>query len=339
MSQKVLTVPSSPLTGTGLAAYITDAVRAISSNQRGATEPPELLAGMLWDDTSTGLLKKRNSTNTGWITLGASESAYLGLAQQTVIQTNGYTSGAATGSSGAYVLTVTPAITAYTPFNYFAFSANHATPGASTLAVSGLAAKTIKKFNNAGAQVDTVAADIPINKIVNVIYDSVADTFILINPALNTLTSLTASVVKMTSGVPSAASPGTDYQAPLAFSSNYLTADVTMTSANTPYDGPSLSLVAGTYYLSGQITITAANNGTQTVKLWDGSTVISSTQAYQVTNSNNSISIAGFVTLATTTTIKITALADFTGAVMRATPTINGTGCTNTASYLLAIKK
>lgn len=67
----------------------------------------------------------------------------------------------------AYAITITPAITAYATGMRFRFKADVANTGAATLAVSGLAAKTIKKLHD-----QTLADnDIEAGSIVEVVYD------------------------------------------------------------------------------------------------------------------------------------------------------------------------
>jgi hypothetical protein len=49
---------------------INDGFEALRTLHSGATEPTSTVAYMLWADLTLFLLKMRNSTNTGWITLG-----------------------------------------------------------------------------------------------------------------------------------------------------------------------------------------------------------------------------------------------------------------------------
>jgi len=71
------------------------------------------------------------------------------------------------GVSDAYAITVTPAITAYATGQVFTFKANTANTGAATLAVSGLAAKDIRK--NVSSALAT--GDILASQILTVVYD------------------------------------------------------------------------------------------------------------------------------------------------------------------------
>lgn len=53
---------------------------AVVSNNSGATEPATKFAYQFWADTTSGLLKQRNSANSAWITIGTMATANLGLA-------------------------------------------------------------------------------------------------------------------------------------------------------------------------------------------------------------------------------------------------------------------
>ena len=72
-----------------------------------------------------------------------------------------------TGAANAYVITPVPAITAYAAGQVFIFKAASANTGASTINVSGLGVKTIKK----DVSTDVVSGDILANQIVQVVYD------------------------------------------------------------------------------------------------------------------------------------------------------------------------
>lgn len=99
-----------------------------------------------------------------------------------------------TGTANAYVITPSPAITAYAVGQIFSFKATNANTTSSTLNVNGLGARTIKKV--AGAT-DLVAGDIAAGMIVLVEYDGT--NFIMLNPVANTV-SLAAGVYPAGSG-------------------------------------------------------------------------------------------------------------------------------------------
>jgi len=82
-----------------------------------------------------------------------------------------------TGSANAYAIAPAPAITAYVAGQEFSFVPANDNTTASTLAVSGLAAKNIKLTNGA----DPSAADIDASGVAKVKYDGT--NFVLLNPA------------------------------------------------------------------------------------------------------------------------------------------------------------
>lgn len=83
--------------------------------------------------------------------------------------------GNSSGSADAYVLTPSPAISAYTNGLTLSFAANFSNSGASTINLSGLGAKSVK--NGAGSALSS--GDITSGNIVTVTYDTTAGYFIL----------------------------------------------------------------------------------------------------------------------------------------------------------------
>ena len=78
-----------------------------------------------------------------------------------------------TGSANTYAIAPSPTITAYAIGQLFSFKATNANTGASTLNVSSLGAKTIKKQGNT----DLVANDIIANEVYDVRYEQPAIAF------------------------------------------------------------------------------------------------------------------------------------------------------------------
>jgi hypothetical protein len=111
-----------------------------------------------------------------------------------------------------------------------------------------------------------------------------------------------------------------------------LGADVSMPTTAW-YDGPSLSLPAGTWLLIASLTFYGASNPTVTVKLWNGTTVYGSGEGNTGSTGRVTITALGKVTLATTTTVKVSA-ASSSAATMQAASASNGAG--NNASTLVA---
>ena len=66
-------------TGAAVRSDINGQLAAIISNNSGATEPTTMYAYQWWPDTTTGLLKQRNSANNAWVTIGTLASTNLGL--------------------------------------------------------------------------------------------------------------------------------------------------------------------------------------------------------------------------------------------------------------------
>jgi hypothetical protein len=94
---------------------------------------------------------------------------------------------ASTGSSNAYVLTPTVALSAYVTGERYSFRSNFSNTGAATLNISSLGAKTIKKYTASG-KADLAADDIRSGQPVTVEYDGTD--LVMVTPVANTLTSL-----------------------------------------------------------------------------------------------------------------------------------------------------
>jgi hypothetical protein len=124
--------------------------------------------------------------------------------------------------------------------------------------------------------------------------------------------------------------------------SNALASDVSIASVNTFYDGPTLTaLVAGTYLLVGQLLVTRAGNaGFVTAKLWDGTSApiaVAEIHSSGVSSGQDfMLPLSGLVTLAATTTIKISAEAAGAGHVMKVAAA--GTTTPSPGSVLNAVK-
>lgn len=75
--------------GASFRADINNAMAAVVSLNSGLTEPAAPFAYMLWQDTTAGVLKQRNSTNTAWVTL----TDALAIRQMTTAAVQATTSG------------------------------------------------------------------------------------------------------------------------------------------------------------------------------------------------------------------------------------------------------
>lgn len=119
-----------------------------------------------------------------------------------------------------------------------------------------------------------------------------------------------------------------------------ITSPVTMTTANTFYDGPSLSLSAGTWLVTGHATMTrsATTITAWTCKLWDGTTVTTDAEATNPSQNphTKTIHLSGLVAPGSTTTYKISCTATTSSNTLNDTAPDNG--ATDKASCLTAIK-
>lgn len=122
--------------------------------------------------------------------------------------------------------------------------------------------------------------------------------------------------------------------------SAFASADVAMTNANTWYDGPSLSLTAGTWLLfaSANVGRTATTAGNYDLRISTGTTHYASVQQYHASVANNwaALSCNGVAVLAATTTIKIQVAGTIAGDVLKAATPNNASG--NNATGLIALR-
>jgi hypothetical protein len=126
----------------------------------------------------------------------------------------------------------------------------------------------------------------------------------------------------------------------LTSSTNQLSSAVTMTSTNTFYDGPSLSLAAGTWLLLASIYIAPGTaTGDVTAKLWDGSAAFASAFATPGgTNLAIQMALSAVVSPGTTTTYKVSAARDGGTGTWTIGAAAGANGAGNNASTLVAIK-
>ncbi len=113
--------------------------------------------------TMTGNLKMGNNKVTGMAN-GTARTDATAIAQ---LQDNTATYMTSTGSADAYVLTPSPAITAYAAGQSFIFKANFSNSSATTVAISGLTAKAVKKNISSALE----ANDIQSGQLVIIAYD------------------------------------------------------------------------------------------------------------------------------------------------------------------------
>lgn len=120
-----------------------------------------------------------NSKKITGLANGSARTDSIALGQ---VQDNTFgTLGTLGGSADTYTASPSPAITAYATGMEFNLKVNATNTGASTLNVSAVGAKNIKKYDGAGSKVDLEAGDLQQDQYYKVIYDGTD--FVLDNPS------------------------------------------------------------------------------------------------------------------------------------------------------------
>lgn len=139
----------------------------------------------------------------------------------------------------------------------------------------------------------------------------------------------------------SAATIGPLVNGALPILSNAISGDVTLVNSATWYDGPSISLTAGTWLMTGHILVKNSGGGAMTARLWDGTTTYSSSEClFELSSVTDyqTLPVSWILTTASTPTLKISA-ASTTGSstsLIKAACADNAVG--NTASVLVAVR-
>ena len=128
----------------------------------------------------------------------------------------------------------------------------------------------------------------------------------------------------------------------LSSASAALTADVNLTTSNQWYDGPGISLAAGTWLIGATITQVRAATTAETIygRLSTGTVHYASTQMYHASlnGAGVTMSLNALISLAVTTTVKCQCAtsAGNANSRMKAATTANGSG--NNATLITALK-
>jgi hypothetical protein len=124
----------------------------------------------------------------------------------------------------------------------------------------------------------------------------------------------------------------------VAAGDNKLAADVTLVAANTLYNGPAVTLQAGTYLLVGKVVCRdSAAQAKFTAELWNGTTVLDSAEHdAHADNVAVTLPLCAIATPVgeTTYTIRVASTKATNGRILAACPT-NGVG--DNASHLVAL--
>jgi hypothetical protein len=155
-----------------------DGKRALLNHHKGSAAPTYAEAGALWLDDSATPWRLKMHDGADWITLmavNASSNAatpYLGAAPLALANY-----AADTGSANTYAVAPVPALSAYAAGQLVPLKPAHANTGASTIAVSGLAATAVKMPDGSALPAGALTAA----GAFLLFYDGV--NFILMNPA------------------------------------------------------------------------------------------------------------------------------------------------------------
>lgn len=121
----------------------------------------------------------------------------------------------------------------------------------------------------------------------------------------------------------------------------FLANDVTMTTADTFYDGPTYTPAAGTWLLMGSAIINNGSGGGQreVAKLWDGTTAYAASQVSNGAAGNLSqITCDAIVSATGSQTFKMSVAGNGGSQTMLKTPNTDNTGLTGLGTYLIAIR-
>ena len=121
-----------------------------------------------------------------------------------------------------------------------------------------------------------------------------------------------------------------------------LAADVVLAASNTWYDGPALTLDAGTWLVSGQITQVRATTTAEFIygRITDGTVHYASQQAHHAsaTGSGNALSMLAILTLAAPATVKLQCATSAGNAVSAMKAALSNNGSGNNATQINAIR-
>jgi hypothetical protein len=132
-----------------------------------------------------------NSKKITGLTNGSARTDSIALGQ---VQDGTYTTlGTTGGSADTYTASPSPAITAYATGSQYIIKISADNTGASTLNISAVGAKDIKKYDRSGTKVALIAGDLLQDQYYNILYDGTD--IIVLNPSI-----LLPTIQKFTSG-------------------------------------------------------------------------------------------------------------------------------------------
>lgn len=155
-----------------------DAKQALMTHHKGSSAPSYAEAGTIWIDDSATPWKMKFHDGSDWITLAEINATSNAVTfYQGTAPTRSLSHATDTGSANAYDIAPSPALGAYATGQIVILKPANSCTGASTLVVSGLAAKTIKMPNGG----NTPAGAMQTGTFYFLVYDGTH--FILTNPS------------------------------------------------------------------------------------------------------------------------------------------------------------
>lgn len=155
---------------------------ALNTTHKGASRPSYAAAGTIWCNDSANPIWSfymyDGTDDILWGTFNTSTNVFTPGNAQT--QSGAETYAADTGAAGAITINLSPAITSYTAGLAVRVKLNNTVNGATTIAINGLAAKTVNKNYN----VAIVSGDYVAGQILTMVYDGT--NFQVVNASLIT---------------------------------------------------------------------------------------------------------------------------------------------------------
>ena len=217
--------------------------QALLNHHKGSSAPSYAEAGVLWlDDSATPWLLKMYD-GADWIVLAAVNASTNAVTPYQGAAALGFLNYAAdTGAANAYAVAPSPAVTAYAAGQVVLLKPGNANTGASTLAVSGLSAKSVKMPDGSAL----VAGALLSSGVYALIYDGA--NFVLLSSA-----GASSGTLYVTDQRSSGTSPGGAGQGTWATRTLNTVNRNTIPSAT--HSAGVVSLPAGTYSVSGSLVI------------------------------------------------------------------------------------